>query len=572
MSKRVIVVGIDGGTWKIIDPLVKEGKLPHLERIMKEGVKSALTTTIPSQTVPAWPACFTGVNPGKQGVYHFLADSHKNYDEGKPLTANDLKVKTIWDYLTENNKLAISFFVPFTFPPQKINGAVVTPVRILSELGKAELKTFPPELYKELQQVLDINIGTLANQKVTVEKLSDENAHVNKTKVLEKMKNLYLFAIKKIKEGTLHLMKKYDWNFLMVVFTPIDTLQHQFWRFMDKTHPTYDPALAGLFGNAIVEGYIQVDQALGEILQNAGGDAHLFIVSDHGIAPVSKWFYINNFLKSIGLLHTKDIASFQLKMKPYPLQKILNKLKVRLLAEKLPHRIKNLRIPLLINEKLPISGMIEWNTTRAYATSFGININLRGRESHGIVPPGEYNALIEEIRAHLYRLEDPDTGRKIISKVFTKEELYSGHYVASAPDIQFLLSESQYMFNKRLDYTALFKNMDNDYMISAHHINSEESTHNAIFMAHGKHLKHTHLNNHPRIMDIVPTALYLMGLPIPEDLDGRVITEIFDEQFLKTHQINYQKIDIYKERETLLLSKEDEEKMREHLRNLGYIE
>lgn len=332
------------------------------------------------------------------------------------------------------------------------------------------------------------------------------------------------------------------------------------------------PPLRGLLGNAIVEGYMQVDQALGEILQNAGDDTHLLIVSDHGIAPVSKWFYINNFLKSIGLLHAKDIAPFQVKLKSYPLQKILNKMKGRFLSEKLPHRLKNLHIPLLRKQKLAISEMIEWNATRAYATSFGININLRGRELQGIVPPEEYHALIEEIRAHLYRLEDPDTGRKIISKVYTKEELYSGRYVASAPDIQFLLSEPQYMFNKRLDHPYLFKNMDRDYAINAHHINSEESTHNAIFMAYGKHLRPVPLHNHPRIMDIVPTALYLMGLPIPEDLDGRVITEIFDEQFLKTHPINYQKIDIYKEREALLLSKEDEEKMREHLRNLGYIE
>ena len=208
MGNRVIVIGIDGGTWKMIDPLLKEGKLPHLEKIIKKGVRSSMHTTIPSQTVPAWPVCYTGVNPGKLGIYHFLTDSHKDYDEGRTLTVNDLKVKTVWDYLTENKKTALSIFVPFTYPPLEINGAIVTPVRILKELGKAELMTFPPELFNELQKVLEINIGTLAEQKGKIEKMKDEFTHVNKIQVLEKMKNLYLLTIKKIREGTLYLMKK----------------------------------------------------------------------------------------------------------------------------------------------------------------------------------------------------------------------------------------------------------------------------------------------------------------------------------------------------------------------------
>ncbi|MDO8141484.1 MAG: alkaline phosphatase family protein [Candidatus Brocadiales bacterium] len=573
MGNRVIVIGIDGGTWKIIDPLLKEGKLPHLEKIVKNGVRSSMHTTIPSQTVPAWPVCYTGVNPGKLGIYHFLTDSHKDYDEGRTLTVNDLKVKTVWDYLTENNKTALSIFVPFTYPPLEINGAIVTPVRILKELGKAELMTFPPELFNELQKVLEINIGTLAEQKGKIEKMKDEFTHVNKMQVLEKMKNLYLLTIKKIREGTLHLMNKYNWDFLMVVFTPVDVLQHRFWRFMDKAHPTYDPALAEIFGNAIVEGYTQVDQAIGEILQNAGDDVTLFIASDHGFTPVYKWFCINSFLKSVGLLKTKDVAPYKLRIKPYILQKILNKFKMGFLVKWLPPKVKKLRVPMLKRDRLAISEMIEWNASRAYATSFGININLRGREPNGMVPPGDYNSLVEEIRNHLYQVKDPDTGRKIISKVFTKEELYHGPYEGSAPDIQFLLSEPHYMFSKSLDNAALFKNMDhNNYAINAHHINSEESAYNAIFMAYGKHIKHTNLNNPPRIMDIVPTALYLMGLPVPEGLDGRPLTEILDEEFMKANRIDYQKIDIYKERDALLLSKEEEEKMREQLKNLGYIE
>ncbi|NUO07811.1 MAG: alkaline phosphatase family protein [Candidatus Brocadia sp.] len=573
MKNKVVVIGIDGGTWKVIDPLLKEGKLPHLEKIIKKGVRSSMHTTIPSQTVPAWPACYTGVNPGKLGIYHFLTDPHKDYDEGRTQTVNDLKVKTIWDYLTENNKTALSIFVPFTYPPLEINGAIVTPVRILKELGKAELMTFPPELFKELQKISGVNIEKMVEQKIKIEKMKDEFTQDNKIRVLEKMKDLYIFTIKKIREGTLYLMKKYKWDFLMVVFTPVDVLQHRFWRFMDKAHPTYDPVLADVFGKAIAEGYAEVDQAIGEILQEAGDDVNLFIVSDHGFTPVCKWFYLNSFLKSIGLLKVKDRAPYKLRMRTYRLQKILNRFKMGFIAKRLPPGVKKLGVPLPRRDKLAISEMIDWNSTRAYATSFGININLRGREPDGIVSPEEYDSLIHEIRTRLYELNDPDTGRKIISKVFTKEELYQGPYVGSAPDIQFLLSESYYMFSKSLDNATLFRDMDhNNYAINAHHINSEESSYNAIFMAYGKHIKHTGLNTTPRIVDIVPTVLYLMGLPVPDELDGRPIAEILDEEFLKANNIDYQKIHIYKEREELLLSKEEEDRMKEQLKNLGYIE
>jgi predicted AlkP superfamily phosphohydrolase/phosphomutase len=572
MGNRVIVIGIDGGTWKIIDPLLKEGKLPNIENIIQKGVRSSLQTTIPSQTVPAWPTCITGVNPGKQGVYHFLADSHKDYDEGRTLNINDLKVKTIFDYLTENNRVSLSIFVPFTYPPPEINGAIVTPVRILKDLGKAELKTFPPELYKEIQKVLEVNLGTLAEQKAKIERLKDEFKYVNKVLVLERMKNLYLFTIKKIKEGTLHLMNKYNWDFLMVVFTPVDVLQHRFWRFMDKTHPTYEPTLAKKFGKAISDGYIQVDQAIGDILRQAGDNITLFIVSDHGIAPVSKWFFINNFLKNIGLLRVKGISPFRLKIKTYPLQKILNRSRMKFLAEMLPQRIKKLKIPLFRYGKVAISEMIEWNNTYAYAMSFGININLKGREPNGVVSPSDYNSLIEKIKVHLYQLEDPDTRRKIISRVFTKEELYSGPYMQSAPDIQFLLSEPDYMFSKSLDDTALFKNMNHEYAISAHHINSEECVNNAIFMACGKYIKPTSIGSSPRIMDIVPTVLHVMGIPVPESLDGKIMTDILDKEFLIMNQINYQKANIFKERDAVFIGEEEEQKTKEHLRNLGYIE
>ena len=129
------------------------------------------------------------------------------------------------------------------------------------------------------------------------------------------------------------------------------------------------------------------------------------------------------------------------------------------------------------------------------------------------------------------------------------------------------------MFSKSLDNATLFRDMDhNNYAINAHHINSEESSYNAIFMAYGKHIKHTGLNTTPRIVDIVPTVLYLMGLPVPDELDGRPIAEILDEEFLKANNIDYQKIHIYKEREELLLSKEEEDRMKEQLKNLGYIE
>src|SRR4030042_2948995 len=122
---RVLIIGIDGGTFDIMQPMVDRGGLPAIASVMKNGVWGNLTSTIPSVTSPAWLSCFGGVNPGKLGIFYLTRDSHRTYDEGPPIDYSKIPVKLLWHYLSDNEKKVLCV-IPFRFPPVKVNGVMVT--------------------------------------------------------------------------------------------------------------------------------------------------------------------------------------------------------------------------------------------------------------------------------------------------------------------------------------------------------------------------------------------------------------------------------------------------------------
>src|SRR4030043_1953109 len=126
-KSRVLIIGIDGGTFDIMQPMVERGELPAIASIMRNGVWGNLTSTIPSVTSPAWLSCFSGINPGKLGIFYLTRNSHSTYDEGPPVDIT--KIKLLWHYPGDNGKKVLCI-MPFPFPPAKVNGIMVTDIKV----------------------------------------------------------------------------------------------------------------------------------------------------------------------------------------------------------------------------------------------------------------------------------------------------------------------------------------------------------------------------------------------------------------------------------------------------------
>jgi predicted AlkP superfamily phosphohydrolase/phosphomutase len=220
---------------------------------------------------------------------------------------------------------------------------------------------------------------------------------------------------------------------------------------------------------------------------------------------------------------------------------------------------------------------IDWTNSRAYAVgNYGnISINVRGREPLGTVDPGkEYESLREEIITRLAELKDPDSGEPILDKVYKREELYSGPYMEEAPDIIVLWKDFAYYTRQSVadEEVSLFEPPGKFGSRTIEHSACHRL--NGILIMNGKPLlegKTVEAN----IIDLAPTILYTMGLPVPEDMDGRVLTEAFSSTHLESRPVRHvasDKMSSRKEAPKSVYSPDEEEATRQRLRDLGYID
>jgi predicted AlkP superfamily phosphohydrolase/phosphomutase len=454
-NERIFVLGVDAATLDIIKPLVRRGELPTFGRLIKEGVSGQLTSVTPPVTAPAWGSFATGKKPGKHGLFNFYCRQEDSYNI-IPINSAHLRSVAIWNILSEKGKKVGVINVPFTYPPEKINGFMITgkmTPRRESERGF----TYPASLKEELiQEVGDYRMD-----------LSDETKWYTEGNEDAFIKDLYQMAENRA-QTVLYLMKKYEWDVFIVVFTFIDDVQHWLWHYMDPKNPRYNTKGAKEYGNVIYQLYRKMDLILETILESFNNTT-IIIVSDHGAGPLYKLIHINNWLMDLGMLRVKENPISQAKLwmfkhgiNPENVYSLLRKPGLRSLlrilrrkfssmgSEKRERTLKTLRkIFLSISD-------IDWSKTKAY--SFGvwapIYINLKGREPEGIVEPGkEYEDLRDFLVDELRKLEDPETGCRIVDKVYKREELYAGPYSNDAPDVAFLPRDT-YMASGHFEFLS----------------------------------------------------------------------------------------------------------------------
>jgi len=484
---RILVIGLDGASMDLIKLWAHEGKLPTFAKLMREGSYGNLESVIPTFTIPAWNCMTTGKNPGKIGCFSFLQKAPGSYDF-RVYSSLVKKEKNIWDILSNYGKKVFVFNAPNVLRAYKINGYMVAGWLCISE----EKLTYPKSLREEIYN-LNYKRDVWAIEKILIDDREFSRRHME---ITEKHYNILL-----------HFLKR-DWDFGFVVFTELDRVSHRF---------SWDTK------NSLLRHYQNMDRKLKQLLDkldSENNETTIMIVSDHGFGPNKRIFLINEWLKKKGFLEVERMPAIKLANSLMLILRRPNILKIlRLLAKFLP------LIP-LYQSVYPRTGRLPilWDKTKAFAYSTwgAIYINLRGREPQGIVKEEEYEKLRSEIIEEL---------REISVKAYRREELYHGEYQELAPDIIVQIDDNVNFISAKVGYGKEFlEGFDGNHRRN-----------NGTFIAWGPDIRGNFEIN-AKIYDIAPTILHMFGIPIPRDMDGRVLKEIFKGE-LAMREIKYQEID-----------------------------
>ena len=560
-NRRVVVIGLDGATWDLFRPRMEAGRLPNLKRIVDNGASGDLESIYPPETPAAWPSFMTGKNPGKHGVFDFLVYDPETQTE-QPVNARLRKGKTIWEYLSAAGKTSLVLNVPTTYPPDPIKGAVITD--FLTPAGAKDY-THPPELREELEAEhgrYPLFFETMS----FVCAGSDANARMFLDE-LEWMDRVKFETAEK-------LMARHQPDFTMVHIWGTDRLQHELWNFIDPGHPRYDAAKAEKFGERIEQYYTMLDDWVGRLMEQAGPEAITFVISDHGFGPTHHFIDLNSWLLREGFITLKRSARVRAK-------KLLWDLGVT------PHNATRLLFPLLrflawfkagapeaairkSTGAINIPGMlslndVDWARTQAYAPFgwSGIYINTKGVRPHGAVDPADYDAIRDAIVERWRQLANPETGEPVGGPVHTRDEMFHGPFTPYGPDVMPLPLAEKYMPVCFFGFASKEPVYPNTTLFGNHRMEG-------ILAAAGKGVRPGHVDG-ANLMDMAPTVLYLLGHPVPNDMDGKLLNDLIDPAELAARPPETLDAESKDGETGTGLSGSEQEEIREKLMGLGYL-
>jgi len=528
-SKKTFVLGLDGASWDLLNPLMDQGVMPNLQKIVEGGTSGVLQSTIPPYTAPAWVSCVTGVNPGKHGIFGFTL--HDGIGGPREFVgSNYVKVPKLWHYVNDAGKTVGMINIPVTYPAELVDGFCVP--GFLTPLGKEDF-TYPVSIYKEFLKPIDYVIN------VRISQISEFSEKVF-LRVIDDIKD----CTQKRYEAMKALRKIFNPDFFMIVFTCMDKIQHYFWKYLDHRDPMYMTPLAEKVRPHLISVYRQVDDIIGKISEGVSDSTTLYLVSDHGFGPKKKIFYINKWLDVNGFLKIRKLSLIR-----YRFLSIQGK----------ESDFSNRNIDLFNN---PIYKFIDTDKSSFLgSTPYEHGVYYVGKSNHG-----EYWEHVTKLRQSLKKFKDPATGFHLFDEVYHRDDLYVGNYRDRAPDV--ILKMKDYGYDFARGYP-----LRNGFFTR---VGKPAGCHrpDGIFAAYGRDIV-------PRkkisasIIDVAPTVLYNMGLSIHNEIDGKVLNEIFSPDFQDSHEIECTDIVPSFRIETGEMerySDKDKDEIAGRLRDLGYLD
>ncbi|MEE8389258.1 MAG: alkaline phosphatase family protein [Anaerolineae bacterium] len=541
---RVLIIGIDGGTFDLIRPWTEAGDLPNLARLMAEGVHGLLESTLPPVTAPAWTTFATGKNPGKHSVFDFIKPMGGQFEL---VNATSIRAPTLWQILSAAGRTVGVMNVPVTYPPPAVNGFVIAGM-----LSPADGNfTYPTDLLERYANRLEpYRIAPQIQYKPG-----------NESDFTDDLIDL----VERRGEYTLQLMADFPHDFLMFHFQATDIMQHAFWKFVDPTHPSHDPQAAARFGPALERIYRRIDDFIGQMLDRVPDDTTVIGMSDHGFGPLHYVVNVNLFLLDKGLLQLKrgawtrlKVGLFRAGITPASIWHMVERTGLQNYVWQVSKSTRNK----VVGKFLSFDD-VDWSRTLAYSIGHvgQIFVNLKGREPEGIVEPGaEYESVRQRVTKALQDLRHPVTGQPLVDKIIPGDQVAHGPHAHRSPDLHIVMDGYQ---------TIAFPLFATDNRIITRQIRGDSGCHrmHGILIASGPEIRTGEIVEGARILDLAPTILHLMGLPVPDDMDGRVLTQALTS----SRPVEFRPANLTDTGVQAGLSEEETTEVEERLRALGYL-
>jgi predicted AlkP superfamily phosphohydrolase/phosphomutase len=533
--RRTVLIGLDGATHTVLEPLLAAGHMPFLNEFLLGGVRATLLSTPHALTPPAWTSMITGRTPGHHGIFDFIRAAET--PDGFYFTLNmshDVRCETLWSRASRQGRTVAFLNFPVSCPPEPINGYCVPGFVHWRHLRQS---VHPRGFFDALNSIdgfdakalsFDMNEELKSIQYLAPDEYEPWIRH-------NMRRERHLFRIVR------HILTHDPTDLTAVIFDGVDKLQHLCWRFLDPQLVPSDPTpWERRIRTLCLEYFQQLDGFVSSIVNLAGDEAQVFVASDHGFGPTTDVFFANAWLAREGYL------SWTVEAARSPV--------VSISAD----RIKN-----------HVVG-IDWRKTVAYAltpSSNGIYI----RRSAGPGQPGvtgdRYEPFRRELIAKLLALTHPKTGGQLVHRALTREEAFPGEANAAAPDVTLIMAD--YSFLSVLPSDGIVQRRPEPW-----------GTHypEGVFIARGAGLEAGRAVAPLAIVDVAPTLLYSLGLPVDLEMEGRLPENIFRPDFLDAHPPAYEgqsrsarntqdvTIDL-----SDAPSREAEAAVLDHLRALGYL-
>lgn len=529
-----IILGLDGATWDILRPLLKTGHLPELEAIVTEGQTGSLKSTFPPITAPAWLSMATGQNPGKTGVFYFLNRDDPNSFDFEPLGSDKFQGQSFWDILATDDQSVGIFNYPMLYPPYETDGFMV------SGLGSDAEDTimYPESLGAELDEVTD---GYQVKVPYADPKYQERP---------KKLERDLIDIVDKRERAIEYLLAEKNPDHFFGVISATDWAQHYFWRYHDEDHILYEPDSE--FGETLTRVWKRVDETVGKVAERANqNDAQLFIVSDHGFGPVNRTFNSNNWLRRDGFVHEADesvLTKAQTEYFPY----------LRRVGEGIVSVIPQLNdfaksVGKSIR-KTPGEN-VDFDSSVAFAPRQNLTCGM-------IYMLSDREADKREVISKLEQAVAKDSVAKDI-QIHEPDDLYEGPKTELAPDLLFEIDDFECAVDPR-------STTGDELFSMGPPSKARNGGHNreGIFIASGPDVA-SGSDSKARIYDIAPTLLHLHDQPIPEEMDGDVLFDVFESDEIDEETNRVPIRTLVKQGDNI--ERGDDEEVQQRLEDLGYI-
>ncbi|WP_276301490.1 alkaline phosphatase family protein [Halorussus lipolyticus] len=537
-SMQTLLVGLDAGCRSVLEPLFEADSVPHLESVFEDGTAGPLSSQTPPWTPSAWPSLYTGVNPGKHGVFGFLTFDGYDWDV---VNSTHVREHTLWELLDQRGKSSVVVNAPVTHPPREIDGAIVPGYTAPED----------PECHPE---------GLLSDIR---EEVGDYRVYAPRDAEGREKVEWYERLVEMRGEAFRYLADRFDPEFGFVQFQQTDTVFHEFPGDHGKVRAVYE----------------EVDRQLGTILDQCNPDTVL-VASDHGMGEYTGHeFRPNEFLRQQGLVETttegsgmptwSTIADNQLQDgkegkrededDPDLLEQAMAGLaSVGVTSQRIHGLLGAVGLADFVAERVPTevaraaSEQVDFPASKVYMRDrieLGVRVNLQGREPEGVVPERQYDRLCDDLVRMLSAVTTPD-GKPVFEEVARRDEIFSGPYVEDAPDVITIPREYDEFISTRVG--------DGQFGPPSEPYNHKRD---GIVAMAGEGVDDSADLADAHLFDVAPTILATMGLPAGRRMDGDVLPGI---EAVGT--------DRYPAFEAGEQERTDDEAVEARLADLGYLE